>query len=221
MSGVIPLPPEHFHLGKLVLEESSKLQLSTRGPVLFLFPLDHISFLGLTFSVSWAGHSTKSTLSILSKKNNTNLASVESWWENQRWAGHHGTDLTSRRCMEVVLAGTSPSSPSPCGLELPGLSTRTGDLSCLTGWCEPGLEPDLTLMWQPQVWIQFGIWSARREFIQMKTPLSSRPLPCVTAALARGCGSTSLLLRPCEPCLATGNELIRLKFPSLPVNTQK
>lgn len=55
----------------------------------------------------------------------------------------------------------------------------------------------------------------------MKTRPSSLLLPCVMAALVRGCASTSLLLHPCEPCLTTGNELIQLKFSSLPVNTQK
>ena len=133
MSGVIPLPPEHFHLGKLVLEESSMLQLSTRGPVFLLFPLDHISFLGLALFFRWAGHSTRSTSSSPSTKNNTNLPSVENWCKNQRWAGHHGTDLVSRPCMEVVLAGISPNSPFPCGLELPRLSTRAGNLLCITG----------------------------------------------------------------------------------------
>jgi len=55
----------------------------------------------------------------------------------------------------------------------------------------------------------------------MKKQQSSLPLPCATAALVRGCASTSPLLHPCEPCLAAGNELIQLKFPSLAVNMQK
>lgn len=221
MSSVIPLPPEHFHLGKLVLEESSMLQLSTQGPVSLLFPLDHISFLALALFFRQAGHSTRSTLSSPSKKNNTNLPSVENWCENQRWEGHRGTDLVNRPCMEVVLAGISPNSPFPCGLELPRLSTCAGNLLCLTGCCEPDLEPHATSVWRPQVWIQFGMWSISYEFIHMKTRPSSLLLPCVTAALVGGCASTSLLLHPCEPCLATGNELIQLKFSSLPVNTQK
>lgn len=48
----------------------------------------------------------------------------------------------------------------------------------------------------------------------MKTWPSSLLLPRVTAALVHGCASTSLLLHPCELRLATGNELIQLKFPS-------
>lgn len=159
MSGVIPLPPEHFHLGKLVLEASSMLlQLSTQGPVLLLFPLDH-NFLSLALFFRWAGHSTRSTLSSPSKESNTNLPSVENGCKNRRWAGYRGTDLINRRCMEVVLSGISPNSPFPCGLELPRLSIRAGNLLCITGWCEPDLEPHATLMWWPQVWIQFGIWS--------------------------------------------------------------
>lgn len=68
MSGVIPLPPECFHLGKLVLEESSVLQLSSKGLVFLLFPLDHVSFLCLALFFRTAGHSIRSMLSSPSKK---------------------------------------------------------------------------------------------------------------------------------------------------------
>lgn len=143
-SGVIPLPPENFHLGKLVLEESSVLQLFTWGQFFFCFPY--------STSPSWSSFSsdqqdtTRSTLSSPSKKDNINLPSVE---KNQRWAGHHDTDLINRPCMEVVLAGISPNSPFPCGLELPHFSTHAGDLSCIPGWFEPDQEPHTILMWLP------------------------------------------------------------------------
>lgn len=47
MSGVIPSPPEHFHLGEFALEESSMLQFPTWRPVSLLFILNHIDFLVL------------------------------------------------------------------------------------------------------------------------------------------------------------------------------
>lgn len=133
MCGVIPLPPEYFHLGKLVLEENSVLQLSSQEPVFLLFPLDHVSFLCLTLFFRTVGHSTRSTLSSPSEKNNTNLPSEEKCCENQRWAGHRGTDLVNRPCVEVVLPGISPNSPFPCRLALSGLSTHVGHLLHITG----------------------------------------------------------------------------------------
>lgn len=106
-------------------------------------------------------------------------------------------------------------------LEIQHLSTRAGDLLCITGWCEPDPELHTALMWWPQVWIQFGIWSNSYQLIHMKTRPSLLLFPFVATAVVCGCASTSLLLHPCKQCLTTGNELIQLKFSSLPVNTQK
>lgn len=75
MSGVIPLPPENFHLGKLVLEESSVPQLFTRGQFFFYF-LYSTSFSWSSFS-SDQQDTTRSTSSSPSKKDNTNLLSVQ------------------------------------------------------------------------------------------------------------------------------------------------
>lgn len=135
-----------------------------------------------------------------SKKNNTNLPSVEKWCKNQRWAGRHGTDLVHRPNLtkqSFSFLGKS--------LEIQHLSTRAGDLLYITGWCE--LDPELhtALMWWPQVWIQFGIWSNSYHLIHMKMRPSLLLFPFVATAVVCGCASTSLLLHPCKRCLTTGN----------------
>lgn len=106
-------------------------------------------------------------------------------------------------------------------LEIQHLSTHAGDLLCIMGWCEPDQDLHTTLMWWPQVWIQFGIWSNSYQFIHMKMWPSLLLFPYVAAAVVCGYASTALLLHPCKLCLTTGNELIQLKFSSLPVNRQK
>lgn len=142
MSGVIPLPPEHFHLGKLALEESSTLQLSTQGPVflLLLFPQDHISFLGLAIFFRWAGHSTRSTSSASSKKNDTHVSPVENWYKNQRQAGCRATDLVNRPCTEVVFSWNLTKRPFSLwfGAPMPFHLCRRSLVHRRVMWARPG-----------------------------------------------------------------------------------